>query len=201
MKKKFDVEECIAELETALRVASHNFDIYRVLKDKDIRAKYADIILYKYPTYFKAAIHSHFVATLFALYKLYETRKDTYNINSIMVECIKIKEDKKIEENKIEDKISQIEEMISKAKGTWKKISILRNKIFGHRAFESIESLFLKANINLDEIKSLIEQTNNIIAEITLYIKNFQYSTFDNSQPVLWMLEDLKNYDLLVNKD
>ncbi len=79
-----DIGSYISELRHTVTVAGLNYEIWWVYKSKDTRPKY-EKTLNQYSLFFSTSIHAHFVAVLLALYRLYETRKDTYNIPQLLI--------------------------------------------------------------------------------------------------------------------
>src|SRR4026209_1229952 len=72
-------DEFIHELRHTVSVAVLYYDIWWVYKSERTRSKYVEI-MNRYHLFFSTSIHSHFVALIVALYRLYEKRRDTYNI-------------------------------------------------------------------------------------------------------------------------
>src|SRR5712692_2198242 len=78
-----DINNYISELRHTVTVAALNYDIWRVYTNPDDRSQYLDT-MNRYRLFFTTSIHAHFVAMLVALYRLYETRTDTYNVPSLL---------------------------------------------------------------------------------------------------------------------
>src|SRR6187455_2633293 len=78
-----EVERYVEELRNAVTVAWLNYEIWWIYKSSDTRSEFVDT-MNKYNLFFHASIHAHFVALLVALYRLYETRDDTYNIPTFL---------------------------------------------------------------------------------------------------------------------
>src|SRR4051794_26110871 len=74
-----EIDRYIDELRDTVRHAWLDYEIWWVYKSADTRPEYADT-MNRYTLFFHTSIHAHFVALLVALYRLYERRKDTYNI-------------------------------------------------------------------------------------------------------------------------
>jgi hypothetical protein len=97
------------------------------------------------------------VASLVALYRLYETRKDTFNVPSLL---------RLLKRQKIVDEttLSELDAMGSDAKLLWAKVRILRNSVFGHRSIAySIEEAFKEAGLTGDNLRDLIERTKQLL--------------------------------------
>ncbi len=78
-----DIDHYISELRHTTTVAGLNYEIWWVYKSKDTRPVYVEA-MNRYGLFFQTSIHAHFVALLVALYRLYETRDDTFNIPSLL---------------------------------------------------------------------------------------------------------------------
>ncbi|RZL97116.1 MAG: hypothetical protein EOO88_63040, partial [Pedobacter sp.] len=85
------IQKNVDALRQTATEASLNYEIWRVYRDildqaeiySEVGKDYVDR-MNAYPLFFQPSIHAHFVATLVALYRLYETRSDTYNIPSFL---------------------------------------------------------------------------------------------------------------------
>jgi hypothetical protein len=117
-----DVDAYIRELENTVIVAGLNYEIWRVYTSHDTRQKYVDT-MNRYPLFFHMSIHAHSVATVTALFSLYETRKDSYNIPSLL----RVLRNQKTVADATLDELDQ---MYNRAKPLWIKVSALRNKAF-----------------------------------------------------------------------
>jgi hypothetical protein len=76
-----DIDAFIREFHDALTAAELNYEIWWVYRGHDTRPKFIDTMS-RYPVFFRMSIHAHFLATIVALSRLYETRKDSYNIGT-----------------------------------------------------------------------------------------------------------------------
>lgn len=112
-----DIGSYITELRNTVTVAGLNHEIWWVLKSKDTRPKYVKT-LNRYSLFFSTAIHAHFVATLVALYRLYETRRDTYNIPQLLRLA-------KTDSRFTPDEIAEFGALYARAKPLWAKVCVL----------------------------------------------------------------------------
>ena len=78
-----EIKNHIKNLQDTIITAYHNYEIWWIYKSKDTRPIYLDV-MNKYLAFFSTSIHAHFVAMIVALYRLYETRKDTINIPGLI---------------------------------------------------------------------------------------------------------------------
>jgi hypothetical protein len=83
MGKVPDADRFIRELQNTVMVAESNFEIWWVYKDVETRRKYIQS-MNRYSEFFRASIHAHFVANVIALYRLYESRHDSINIDRVL---------------------------------------------------------------------------------------------------------------------
>lgn len=180
------VENYIREIRDAIITSQLNHEIWWIFKDPDSRVKYLST-MNNYTLFFQASIHAHFVALLVALYRLYETRKDTYNIPVLLR---LLEEERSISE----DRMRELKSMHLRAKPIWKKVGILRNEAFGHRLSSStVQNTFEKADTTSNEIGHLIKLTCELLNTATR-ARSRQSNAFNLSarQDTLEMLEDLK---------
>ncbi len=181
-----DIDTCIEELRHTVQIARYNYEIWWVYKSKDTRPQYLRV-MNKYTPFFQTSIHSHFVATLVALYRLYEKRADTYNIPYLL----RILRDAK---RLNEAKLNKLDQMYKRAKPLWIKVSVLRNKAFGHRSTaHTVAQVFEEAAVSPDEFRDLIKATEQLLSELS-YAWDKSVLAFDlSARPaIIRLLEDLK---------
>jgi len=77
------LETYIEEVRHTAEVASLNYEIWWIYKEKNSRSKFINV-LNRYPMYFQTSIHAHFVALVIALYRPFETRKDSLNLSMLL---------------------------------------------------------------------------------------------------------------------
>lgn len=154
------IQSLVEDVRHTVSVASLNFDIWWVYRSNATRPKYIRA-MNAYGLFFQTSIHAHFVATLVALYRLYETRRDTSNIPNLL-KALKKADDFSREA------LNRANEIYLEAKPLWKKVSILRNEGFGHlRAGGSVTDAFKKAGLKPDDLRELIMLTKRLINAIT----------------------------------
>ncbi len=181
-------ESHIKELQDTITTAQLNYEIWWALKEKNNRKKYVDT-MNEYPHFFRSSIHAHFIATIMALYKLYEKRKDTVNLPKLLKSI-------KLEGFLPANEISNFEQAIDELKPLWVKISILRNNLFGHHS-DSLnnEELWQKAQLKPDQIKELIEGSKIILNGITSNWKKTQHAfNLSAEKDITNLLEDLGKF-------
>lgn len=153
-------EPYVSELRHIVTVAGLNYEIWWALKSDQTRPQFVDV-LNRYPIYFQTAIHAHFVALLVSLYKLYETRADTYNIPRFLK---LLQSGAALEPGVLASLDRQYQEM----KPLWVKVSILRNKVFGHHSTaHSVEDAFREAAVTPNELRDLVAKTKSLLNELT----------------------------------
>ena len=180
------VDDYIREIRDAIIASKLNHEIWWIFKDPDSRTKYLST-MNNYTLFFQTSIHAHFVALIVALYRLYETRKDTYNIPVLLR---LLEEEKSISE----ERMQELKSMHIRAKPIWRKVGILRNEAFGHRLSSSaVPKTFEKADATSNEIGDLIKLTCELLNTATR-ARSRQLNAFNLSarQDTLEMLEDLK---------
>jgi hypothetical protein len=180
-------EQYIDELRHTTTVASLNYDIWWVYRSADTRPLYVDV-MNKYGIYFQTAIHAHFIALIIELYRLYETRDDTFNIPSLLRLM-------RLHSQISEEKLCQLETTLKdEAKPIWIKVNILRNKVFGHRSkAHTTEEAFSEAGMAPNELGKLLEVTKKLLNELTLEFNNsFHAFNLGSREQALQLLNDLK---------
>jgi len=177
----------IEELRHTTTVAGLNYEVWWVYKGKDTRPKYVDG-MNKYSLFFQTSIHAHFVALLVELYRLYETRKDTYNIPGLIKEL----RDQHVFSNEVLEEIEKFYK--DEAKPLWVKVSILRNKAFGHRSnAHTVKEVFEEAGVKPDELRDLVEVTKKLMNRITSeWDRSTHAFNLGSRESLINLLEDIK---------
>ena len=180
------VQQYVHELQQSVQTAALNFNVWWVYRSESTRPKYIDV-LNRYPLFFQTSIHAHFVALLVALYGLYETRKDTYNIPDLLK---LLRADGMLSA----DTVDSIQSIYDQAKPIWVKVTILRNNAFGHRSkVHTVEESFAKAGVSPDELKLLVGLTEDLLNEVTLHLFDTTHAfNLDGTRDTVGMLEDLR---------
>ena len=176
----------IAALRHSVAVASVNYDIWWVYKSKKYRPKFVDTMNH-YLGFFDTSIHAHFVALLVALYPLYETRRDTFNIPRLL----KILEAEHVISPKA---VAYLAMLHSEAKPLWVKVGVLRNEAFGHRSDSlTIAQTFKKARVTPNELKRLVQLTKRFLNKVTRELDGSVHA-FNSSgtEATVRVLRDLK---------
>ena len=183
-----DIEAYIKELRHTVTDAGLNHEIWWVYKSKDTRPQFVNA-MNRYPLFFQTSIHAHFVASLVALHRLYETRPDTYNIPTLLRS---LKEDETID-----DKISiGLNKQYQKMKPLWVKVNILRNKVFGHRSTaHTVEEVFKEAAITPNEIRDLVDGTKKLLNELShAWDRSFHAFNLGAQEETIRLLDDLNSF-------
>lgn len=182
-----DIDSYIDELTHTVTVAGLNFDIWHVYHSAETRPKYVGT-LKRYRMFFTTSLSAHFVALLTALYRLYETRRDTYNIPSLL-KILK-------EDNTINAKdINSWEDRYQELKPLWIKVSILRNKAFGHRSVAlSYTKVLKEASVTPNDLRDLVARTKVFLKDIS-HAWNRSSSSLGLSakEDTIRLLENLKS--------
>lgn len=178
----------VTELRHTVQVAALNFDVWWAYRQRRDRARFVDV-LNTYPLFFQTSIHAHFVALVVALYRVYETRPDTFNLPGLM--------------RRLEDggavparTLTPIRRRVSNARKLWVKVSILRNKAFAHRANAySVADVFRRAQVKPDDLRSLLRRTQRILNKISRALDRSTHAfNLRASGDTKRMLADLKTF-------
>jgi AbiU2 len=184
MMKPADIDRHVRSLQDTVTAAELNFEIWWVYKSQDTRPKYIDS-MNRYLAFFEASIHAHFVANVIALYRLYEDRRDSINLNRLL-RALPTEKQSKLP--------SDFDARMDRAKQIWKKLSIVRNNCFGHLNGESsVAECFKRAALTPNEIKELVEVTKGILNDVT-HVWNGSVHAFnlnDAHNDTVRLLDDL----------
>ena len=176
------------EIRHIISTASLNYDIWRTYKDQEVRSSHIKE-MNRYSLFFRTSIQAHFASLIIAIYTLYETRDDTFNIPSLLKSL-------ETEVNFPKSTLNFLQGTYNnEAKPLWIKISILRNKVFGHRyKSQKPEASFQQANVTPNEIRALIDISKNIINTTTHAVNKNRHSfNLSASSDTLRLLSDLKS--------
>jgi hypothetical protein len=181
-----EIEKNVRELQHAIVVAKLNYEIWWVYKEKNSRKRFVDV-LNDYPLYFQMSLHAHFVAMIFSLYRLYETRKDTMNLPQL-VRLLRKHSTLSIQE------IKSMESDIKGMRPLWQKVSILRNSVFAHRSNKlDNNDIWKKASVTPNQFKKLIDDSEGILNRIThLWARSSHAFNLSATSDAERLLEDLK---------
>lgn len=166
-----------------LQGAHVNCEIWWTYKNSQDRQKYVDVLNHYY-FFFKSSMHAHFLATLIGLSKLFDKRKDTISIRSLLKVIHKSELIDNSQLRKFEKDLNSLEPLV-------KKIKTLRNKVFAHiTKKKSYSDVFKESQINYDHIRSLLDKTMALLNQIGERENDF---ISEGREDTLRMLEDLKN--------
>lgn len=190
--RPLSVKKQIKELQHTVHVAGLNFDIWWTYKQRRSRRRFVDV-LNRYPLFFQTSIHAHFVALVIAIYRLYETRKDTYNIPRLVAQL-------ETEATLPKATLAGIRRRTTNAKPVWKKISILRNGAFGHRTEDgTYDDVLRRAKLTYDQIRQLIYHSQRLVNRISHVVERNSYAfNLDASEHTKYVLRDLDAYHRIV---
>ena len=181
-----EIEQYVDELRHTVTTAWLNYEIWWVYKGADTRPEFVDT-MNSYKLFFYTSVHAHFVALLVALYRLYETREDTYNLPRFLS---LLKERAAVPE----ETLKELDALYAQAKPLWVKVSILRNKAFGHRSkAHSVADAFAEAGVTPNDLRDLAEVTRKLLNTATLAWKETSHAfNLSSRKDTLKMLQDLK---------
>jgi hypothetical protein len=178
-------DEKLEELFQDVLRARDTYEAWWNLKSDKVRPKYVDT-MNRYLGYFRVAIHSHFVAMIMALCRLYDTDKKALSIPRLVASLQS--------EPSVSQSVAQnAEGAIAAAKASIMKIRHLRDKVFGHRDRSyTYERAFDEAGLSGDEVRNLIDKTLQIINGL-LKARNKGTYEFEHytERDLLKLLDDL----------
>ena len=180
----------VCELQNALIVAGLNYEIWWVYKSKESRKKLVKPLTLYYPIFIDTSMHAHCVAMIIAAYRVFETRRDTVNLPNLL---------RLIENEGIVglDDILRFKTEMDRIKQVWVKISILRNKLFGHRSNAlDTKEIWKEADLTPDKFKLFIEYSKQLLNEITTARDNSGHAFSQSAtEDTMSMFEDLNAID------
>jgi hypothetical protein len=181
-----EIAKNVKELQNALTVAGLNYEIWWIYKEKESRKRFVDT-LNDYPLFFQTSLHAHFVAMIVSIYRIYETRKDTTNMPQL------VKQLRKLNTIPTED-LKKIDSDIEKLKALWIKVSVIRNKMFGHRTNNmDHDGIWEEANVTPNQFKQLIDDSKSILNDLTpLWNRSGHAFNLSATKDTVDLLEDLK---------
>jgi hypothetical protein len=144
----------IKELTDSVATADCTYSIWWIYSNREDRKRYLET-MNDSPLFFRAAIHAHFLATIVALYALYETRRDSVNVPRVASESPPAVR-------------ASLTAKLTEAKSLWTKVAILRNECFGHVSSSlSTSAVFKKADVRPNDLKRLIELSKEIVNNLS----------------------------------
>lgn len=183
-----DFDSYITELRHTATTASLNYEIWWIYKSEATRPLYVKT-MNRYGLFFQTSLRAHFVALLVELYRLYETRKDSYNIPSLLKA---LKTEARLPNTTL---VSLVDMYNLEAKPLWLKVHQLRNRIFGHRSIaHTVDEVFREAEVTPNELRDLVEATKKLLNTLTRALdKNIHAFNPDSRGDTLRLLDDLKS--------
>jgi hypothetical protein len=180
------VERYVKELQHTATTAGFNYDIWWVYKGAGTGPKYTKT-MDRYGLHFQTAIHAHLIALLVELYRLYETRSDTFNIPALLKLL-------KTERDVPSATLKTLSVRYAEAKPLWLKVNILRNKAFGHQSVaHTTAEVFKEAGVTPKDLRDLIEKTKQLLNQISLAVGNTSHAfNLQATEDTLRLLDDLK---------
>ena len=181
-----EIERYTKELQHTAKTAGFNYDIWWVYRGSGTRPKYTKT-MNRYGLHFQTAIHAHFIALLVELYRLYETRSDTFNIPSLLKLL-------KTEGQLPSATLKSLNAHFAEAKPLWVKVNILRNKAFGHHSTaHTTAQVFKEAAVTPNDLRDLVRKTKQLLNEITQAAARTTHAfNLEAAEDTLRLLEDLK---------
>jgi len=175
----------IKDLRHALSVAGLNMEAWVVLTDHDSRSRHLRA-MNGYSIFFQTSINAHFVGMLIPFYRLYENRSDTFNIPRLLKE---LRESGALPT----EKLDELDGKYAAIRPLWVKLSILRNKAFGHcNAVLTLREIFGQAAISQNQFREFFDKTKDLLNTLTLALRHEAHAfNLGSGDSLNRMLEDL----------
>jgi hypothetical protein len=176
----------VDELRHTITVAGLNYEIWWLYKGKDSRLQHIDV-MNRYPIFFSTSLHAHLLALLVLLYRLYETRSDTYNIPRF-IELLRA------DSALAPEVLDSLAARYGTAKPLWVKVNILRNNVFGHRSLAlTVEQAFAEAGVAPNELRGLMDVTKDLLNELTHHLEQSTHAfNLGSAQDLERLLTDMR---------
>lgn len=160
-------------------------EAWSVLTNRESRLAHAGT-MNSYVHFFRTSINAHFVGMLMPFYRLYETRTDTFNTPTLLRQ---LRADGALPINVLDE----LDAMCAVAQPIWVKVSILRNKAFGHRnARLTTREVFGQAAVSESQFRELFAKTKELLNKLTQALNNdFHAFNLGSGESLTRMLEDL----------
>ena len=160
--------EHLDSLSQSLIEAELSFDIWWEILNSETALDYI-IELDRYSMFLRQTLDAHFQRLVVTLYRVFENNKKSINIPKLLQELYSnngLSENTRIEINKLREKINKV----------WRKITILRSNIYGHRSNKlSLDDSFNRAFLKPKDIKSLFTSSQKLLKLLYLEIYNLDY--------------------------
>ncbi|HVA69070.1 MAG TPA: hypothetical protein VNF45_07125 [Candidatus Binataceae bacterium] len=172
------MEDQLKQITDRITSAYMIYRVWRIYTEPDDRAKYLKV-LQRYNTFFLTSRHAHFLATIVALYGLYETRRESISLSRL----VKDTRDDKLRR--------ELEPMLDEAKSIWRKVAIVRNNIYAHLLDSNSQAIFSGAALSPNEIERLIELSKQLVNKLS-YAHDHSTHAFNlNAAPDTYNLLDV----------
>lgn len=170
------------ELRRLLTVAGLNFEAWLALQTTPHWR-----VQNRYVPYFQTAINAHFTSMIMALYCLHETNPKSVNVPILLRQL-------RTAERLPHALLDQLEEAQVDLKTLWIKISVLRNKVFGHRERGiTFDDVFVQAAVKPSDFEALLDKTAKLLNVITKALfRDIHAFNLGSKQAVLALHEDIE---------
>ena len=130
------------------------YEIWWSLVDRDNKEAFS-LVCEQYDEFFSTAIHSLLLSITVITYQLFETRRDTVSINSLL-EPLKTSH---------AGLVNQLKSEIEQQKSTVVKIFSLRNKVYAHRSNASLpEDVFREVGVTPNQLRAVVTLAQRCVA-------------------------------------
>ena len=166
------IREMIARLHDTLVYANVDHDIWSVLKGPTQGNRFKSTIE-QHANYFSAAIRAHHMAAIIGLASMYEKKGATFNIPNLLDAIDNLPQASKAPKA-VCDELAKRSAAATKIA---KKVSLIRNNVFGHMSRTlSTDATYKKAGLTDDELRGIIDQTRELLNYASTHIDATGYS-------------------------
>ena len=136
----------------------------------------------RYGRFYVAAENALFNSLISILYKVFEKRKDTVNFGRLL---------RTLPSDVAPEIKTELDDLLGKTKVTWKKISLVRNKVVGHQSLDqSVDEVHRVAGITILELEEFVKDAQHLLYLIAKYFQDTH---------VIFNLKGTQSFDNLLN--
>lgn len=140
-----------------------------------------------YVNYFAISERAHMTTLIVLLYRLLESRKDTYSFKHFF----RFSRDNALYE---EGEIIDFEKLYKDMEPTAKRVRILRNSVYGHRPIGyTVDEMFKKAALTPNQLKELIEKCKLLVNKMNQALNDSTHAyNLPTREDTIRLLDDLE---------
>ncbi len=152
--KQEGTKAILKQVADRITFAAMNYRIWRIYTEPTDRTKYLGV-LRRYNSFFLTSLQAHFIATIITLYGLFETRIESVSLTRL---------GRNVSNARVR---AELRPLLDEANTIWRKVAILRNRVYSHLSDTDFHREFLAANLSPNEIEHLIELSKRLVNRLS----------------------------------